>query len=109
MKLDPTRAGAAKFGFEEIEASGDTAFHEIVTDIFRIGRDRDGNLVIRGDTKTSRRHASVQRKGLKFFIQDEGSSNGTKVNGDKIEGSYELKPGDTVVIGSHTFKFVKRT
>ena len=109
MRLDPTRAGAAKFGFEEIEETGDTAFHEIVTDIFRIGRDRDGNLVIRGDTKTSRRHASVQRKGLKFFIQDEGSSNGTKVNGEKIEGSHELHPGDMVVIGSHTFKFVKRT
>ena len=109
FRLDPTRAGAAKFGFEEIEESGDTAFHEIVTDIFRIGRDPDGNLVIRGDTKTSRRHSSVQRKGMKYIIQDEGSSNGTKINGTKIDGPYELQPGDTVLIGSHTFKFVKRS
>jgi len=106
-QLDPTRAGAAKFGLEQQEG-GDVAFHEIVTDLFRIGRDRDGNLVIRGDTKTSRRHASINRKGLKFFIQDDGSSNGTLVNGNKIEGSVELQPGDKVVIGSHTFTFVKR-
>ena len=107
-RLDPTRAGAAKFGFEELEDTGDVAFHEIVTDIFRIGRDHDSNLVIRGDTKTSRRHAHVQRKGLKFFIAYDGSSNGTKVNGKKIEGEHELQPGDMVVIGSHTFKFIKR-
>jgi len=107
-RLDPTRAGAPKFGFEELEETGDVAFHEIVTEIFRIGRDHDSNLVIRGDTKTSRRHAHVQRKGLKFFIADDGSSNGTKVNGKKIDGEHELQSGDIVVIGSHTFKFIKR-
>lgn len=107
-RLDPTRAGAAKYGFEELEESGDVAFHEIVTEIFRIGRDHDSNLVIRGDTKTSRRHAHVQRKGLKFFISDDGSSNGTKVNGKKIAEATELQPGDVVVIGNRTFKFAKR-
>jgi pSer/pThr/pTyr-binding forkhead associated (FHA) protein len=107
-QLDPTRQGAAKFGFEELEEGGDIAFHEIVTEIFRIGRDNDSNLMIRGDTKTSRRHASVQRKGLKFFIQDDGSSNGTIVNGTKITGSHELQAGDKVLIGSHWFTFVKR-
>jgi pSer/pThr/pTyr-binding forkhead associated (FHA) protein len=107
-QLDPTRAGAAKFGLEELEEGGDLAFHEIVTELFRIGRDRDSNLMIRADTKTSRRHASIQRKGLKFFIQDDGSSNGTIVNGKKIEGSLELQPGDKVLIGSHWFTFVKR-
>jgi hypothetical protein len=106
--LDPTRAGAAKFGLEELEEGGDLAFHEIVTDLFHIGRDRDSNLMIRADTKTSRRHASIQRKGLKFFIQDDGSSNGTIVNGKKVDGSHELQPGDKVLIGSHWFTFVKR-
>lgn len=107
-RLDPTRAGAPRYGFEELEETGDVAFHEIVTEMFRIGRDHDSNLVIRGDTKTSRRHAHVQRKGLKFFIADDGSSNGTRVNGKKIDGEHELQSGDIVVIGSHTFKFIRR-
>jgi predicted component of type VI protein secretion system len=106
--LDPTRAGAARFGLEELEEGGDIAFHEIVTELFHIGRDADCNLMIRGDTKTSRRHASIRRKGLKYFIQDDGSSNGTIVNGKKVEGSHELQPGDKVLIGSHWFTFVKR-
>jgi predicted component of type VI protein secretion system len=106
--LDPTRAGAAKFGLEELEESGDIAFHEIVTELFNIGRDNNCNLMIRGDTKTSRRHATIQRKGLKYHISDNGSSNGTMVNGKKVEGSIELQPGDKVLIGSHWFTFVKR-
>ena len=105
--LDPTRTGNVKFGLQETEDSGEHAFHEIVTDIFRIGRDPDSNLVIRGDTKTSRRHASIKRQGIRYIIQDEGSSNGTKVNGVKIEGPVDLKLDDVVLIGSREFKFTR--
>jgi pSer/pThr/pTyr-binding forkhead associated (FHA) protein len=105
--LDPTRTGNVKFGLEETDENGEKAFHEIVTDIFRIGRDPDSNLVIRGDTKTSRRHASIKRQGIRYILQDDGSSNGTLVNGGNITGPTDLKLGDIVVIGSREFKFTR--
>ena len=107
--LDPTRAGSVKFGLEEAEESGDHAFHEIVTDIFRIGRDPESNLVLKNDTKTSRRHASIKRQGIRYILQDEGRSNGTLVNGAKITGPVDLKIGDTVTIGSREFKFTRNS
>lgn len=107
--LAPTRDGNVKFGLQETDEAGEKAFHEIVTDIFRIGRDPDSNLVIRADSKTSRRHASIKRQGIRYIIQDEGSSNGTLVNGVKISGPVDLKLGDTVVIGSREFQFTRST
>ncbi|MCA8913358.1 MAG: FHA domain-containing protein, partial [Planctomycetes bacterium] len=53
------------------------------------------------------RHASIKRQGIRYIIQDEGSSNGTKVNGVKIEGPVDLKLDDVVLIGSREFKFTR--
>lgn len=106
--LDPTRTGASHFGLEEVDETGDLSFHAIVTDLFRIGRDPDSNLVIRGDTKASRRHATIRREGIKHILEDNGSSNGTVVNGEKIKGPHELKLGDEVQVGGRTFKYARR-
>lgn len=106
--LDPTRSGASSFGLEEIDQHGDVSFHAIVTALFNIGRDPDSNLVIRKDTKTSRKHATIRRKGDRFVIEDNGSSNGTLVNDEKIEGARLLEIGDRILIGTHAFTFARR-
>ena len=106
--LDPTRTGNVKVGLEETDEKGDVAFHQIVTDEFHIGRDRTCNLVIRGDSKTSRRHATITRTPTAFVIKDDGSSNGTKVNGEKIKEPVSLKFGDKIEIGYRTFVFERR-
>lgn len=104
----PTRKSGAQVGLEETTGT-DKLFHAIVTDIFNIGRAPECNLVIRHDTKTSRMHATITRRGLTHVIQDNGSSNGTVVNGEKIKGSHELKVGDSVKIGHREFVFARRT
>ena len=106
--LDPTRTGNVKMGLEETDAKGDVSFHQIVTEEFHIGRDRECNLVIRGDSKTSRRHATITRTPTAFLIKDDGSSNGTKVNGIKIKEPVTLKFGDKIEIGYRTFTFNRR-
>lgn len=105
--LDPTRTGASHFGLEEIDESGGKSFHAIVTDLFQIGRDPESNLVIRGDTKTSRKHATIRRQGIKYVLEDNGSSNGTLVNGEKIDGPHDLKLGDEIQIGKRVFKYAR--
>jgi pSer/pThr/pTyr-binding forkhead associated (FHA) protein len=105
--IDPTRVDAVHPGLEE-EADGETLFHRIVTDIFRIGRDPECNLVIKADTKTSRRHATILRRGEEYVLQDNGSSNGTYVNDARLTGPHALQVGDKVKIGKHDFRFTRR-
>ncbi|MFL5456137.1 MAG: sigma 54-interacting transcriptional regulator, partial [Myxococcales bacterium] len=49
--------------------------------------------------KVSRMHARVRRIGDTIEVEDLGSRNGTRVNGDKIEGPRKLVTGDEVVVG----------
>jgi sigma-54 dependent transcriptional regulator, acetoin dehydrogenase operon transcriptional activator AcoR len=65
----------------------------------RFGRDAgaDGDVAI-DDAKLSRRHAIVTRVGVIVEIRDEGSRNGTFVNGARVTTSM-LQPGDIVRIG----------
>jgi len=50
------------------------------------------------DANTSRQHAAFVREGAGWSIEDLGSTNGTIVNGTRIE-SLRLRDGDTIVIG----------
>jgi signal-transduction protein with cAMP-binding, CBS, and nucleotidyltransferase domain len=51
---------------------------------------------------TSRRHAKIYRRGNKFFITEEiGTTNGTFINGDRVETGvpFEVSTGDQVQFG----------
>jgi pSer/pThr/pTyr-binding forkhead associated (FHA) protein len=62
-----------------------------------IGRERD-NVIVLSDTRVSRHHA-VARVGESIEIEDAGSTNGTFLNGTRIEGREQLRPGDSLRIG----------
>lgn len=66
-----------------------------------IGRASDNTIVV--DNKlTSRYHAVIQKIKEDYYLKDEGSTNGTFLNGEKIpEGKYlKLRTGDKVTIGN---------
>ncbi|HWP31879.1 MAG TPA: FHA domain-containing protein [Fimbriimonadales bacterium] len=65
---------------------------------------REGELCVT-DSTVSRRHAEIRRENSRVFIKDIGSSNGTFVNGKKIEEETELRSGDTVQLGSVRLAF----
>ena len=52
------------------------------------------------DPRVSRRHALLRRVGSAFRIEDLGSTNGTYVNGIRLEGRQELVEHDRVRIGA---------
>jgi pSer/pThr/pTyr-binding forkhead associated (FHA) protein len=62
-----------------------------------IGRGRSADLVIAEPT-ISRAHAAIGYEREGFYLQDLGSTNGTLVNGARIERQ-PLKPGDQIQMG----------
>jgi pSer/pThr/pTyr-binding forkhead associated (FHA) protein len=69
-----------------------------------IGREPSQEIAISADGTASRRHARVYQMNGSWVLRDEGSSNGTWVNGVRIQ-EQPLFPGDVVRIGNTQFRF----
>ncbi len=67
-----------------------------------IGRSSDCDLVLE-DVMVSRRHARLQQKGGKVWIEDLNSSNGVYINGKKINSKQQVTEKDKVRIGLFSF------
>ncbi len=63
-----------------------------------IGRSPNSNLVL-ADHEVSRHHATIWVTQAGTYIRDEGSSNGTKVNGMRITAPVPIHAGDQIQIG----------
>ncbi|MFT4564158.1 MAG: pSer/pThr/pTyr-binding forkhead associated (FHA) protein [Gammaproteobacteria bacterium] len=61
-------------------------------------------LVVNKGT-VGRRHAVVKFKDYSFWIVDQGSVNGTFVNGERISGEHQLKHGDKIRFHKYDFDF----
>lgn len=78
---------------------------EITGNEASIGRDTGNTIPLPEDNTSSRRHSKIVKENGAFTIVDEGSSNGTFVNGMKITGRHPLQSGDEVQIGGTKFRF----
>ena len=72
-----------------------------------IGRNPNTDITLL-DEGISREHALVLYDASAdcYAVEDLQSTNGTKVNGKRVR-SAELRPGDTLQIGSTIFEFVR--
>ena len=70
-----------------------------------IGRESDCQIVLALDVTISRKHAMLLIENGVYILQDNGSSNGTYVNGQRLFTSIPLVPDDTVQFGSSKFRF----
>lgn len=68
-----------------------------------IGR-RPDNAVVLAEKFVSARHAVIRRDNGRYHVEDLGSSNGTRLNGRRVERA-ALKDGDIVQIGSFDLHF----
>ncbi len=66
-----------------------------------IGR-HPGNDVVTSGKHVSRRHCAVVRRGASFYLEDLQSSNGTFLNGVKIEEVARLRNHDTISLGQRS-------
>jgi pSer/pThr/pTyr-binding forkhead associated (FHA) protein len=66
----------------------------------KIGRSSENDIVITNDKLVSRFHAVIHFNGESYFIEDLESSNGTFVNGNKIQSIIELDQYDILKVGN---------
>lgn len=64
-----------------------------------------GCAIVVSDLNVSRRHAQVRRAGSVFVVADLGSTNGTLVNGSRIDGETVLHDGDVIAVGATQIRF----
>ena len=83
--------------------------YEIRKDALSIGRSRESDLFLE-DPRVSRSHASVLKtNGGIYVLRDEGSANGTKLNGQLVN-KFQMLPlaeGDRIQIGETVLVFLK--
>ncbi|WLT31120.1 GGDEF domain-containing protein [Geothrix sp. PMB-07] len=70
-----------------------------------IGRAPDAGVTLL-DGEVSRHHAQVRVEENRIQLEDLGSTNGTRVNGEAVRGPLELKAGDRLSMGGHVLKVV---
>ncbi len=74
--------------------------HSLESGELTLGRDEASRVRIEGAVGVSRRHAVVRSEGDAFWVADQGSANGTLVNGRVVEASGSwLQPGDLIELG----------
>ena len=86
------------------EGTPDEQIYALTGEVFTIGRGRDNDLQIKNDSKVSRFHCKVYRRGANYYLEDNKSSNGTMVNGELIS-ERRLFGGEELVIGETFFRF----
>ena len=69
-----------------------------------IGRD-SGNDVVINDDADSARHAVVELNDGTWWVSDQGSTNGTLLNGSRVERPERLRDGDVIDIGRVGMRF----
>jgi pSer/pThr/pTyr-binding forkhead associated (FHA) protein len=80
---------------------GELAGHKFVLEhpLMTVGRGSECDIVI-NDASISGQHAQILRQADGIYVQDVGSRNGSKVNGEPLLSPRLLKPGDIISLGN---------
>jgi transcriptional regulator with GAF, ATPase, and Fis domain len=72
---------------------------------YTLGRATTNRIVLKDDL-CSREHAEISYSGGRWRLRDLNSLNGTRVNGVRLDGEWELTPQDDVYLGRTHLLFV---
>jgi hypothetical protein len=70
-----------------------------------IGRHAESDVALSWDHDVSRRHAELRRMPEGWMVVDEGSRNGSYVNGQRVSGQHPLREGDVLRFGDTVVLF----
>jgi pSer/pThr/pTyr-binding forkhead associated (FHA) protein len=74
-------------------------------DVLEVGRE-EGAAIRVDEPLVSRRHARLERRGDAWVVVDLGSTNFTRVNGERVLRERELVHGDEVRLGRALCRFL---
>lgn len=83
-----------------------TINHTIKKSLFTIGRAPENDLVL-NDKSVSRHHAIIRFKEDGYYIKDQNSTAGIKMNGQRIAGEIRLRPNCVISLGNVDVSFVQ--
>ena len=69
-----------------------------------MGRSRQCEVTV-DDPNVSRQHAEIRPRGGSWVLTDLGSTNGSQLNGRRLDQPMVLKPGDQIELGTTTLTF----
>jgi FHA domain-containing protein len=69
-----------------------------------MGRSRQCDVMV-DDPNVSRTHAEIRPRGGSWVVTDLGSTNGSRLNGQRLESPELLKPGDQIELGTTVLTF----
>jgi phosphoserine phosphatase RsbU/P len=78
---------------------GQSRFVPLEAERISLGRATTAELSFPDDGGLSRQHLAIEREGDGWALLDLGSKNGTMLNGAKVTGRTQLKPGDRIAAG----------
>ena len=71
-----------------------------------VGRDPACGIALTDDTFVSSVHARFFTRDGAVWVEDLGSTNGTRINDERLAGSAPVRNGDTVTMGRATVELV---
>ncbi len=88
--------------FQLVMRSGPTPGKTFVLDKAEstIGRDTTNDIVI-NDAEVSRKHSRLTLQGGGVVLEDLGSTNGTFVEGQRLMGPHNMRPGEMIMLGEN--------
>ena len=86
------------------EGTAEEQIYPFNGDTMTLGRGRDNDIQVKNDSKVSRYHCKLYRRGPNFYIEDNKSANGSLVNGELIT-ERRLFGGEEIIIGETFFRF----
>jgi pSer/pThr/pTyr-binding forkhead associated (FHA) protein len=75
-------------------------------DVFEVGRGKEAPIRI-DEPLVSRAHARIERRGEDWVVTDLGSTNFTRVNGQRVRSECALADGDELCFGRARCRFVR--
>lgn len=100
---DLGEATLMRIALDLVEHGGTRRFEGVCPVV--VGRSSECDLLVL-DPEVSRKHARFDAQNGVVYVSDLGSSNGTFLNGRRLDDAIEVRPGDAIDVGTTRLTFV---
>jgi predicted ATPase len=104
-RIEAERRGSAYVVFQDPTGKQQVVTLEEDQEKVTIGRRVENDIALAWDQEVSREHAQLLRGAEGWMLADEGSRNGSYLNGQRLSGRHPLRDGDVLRFGDTVVLF----